>query len=161
MTLDVTVAADGVRAPLGRARAAALARAVLRAEGVRDAELSITFVTARAIAALNRKHLGHRGPTDVISFGLPPALPGAPLVGDVYIAPEVARANARRFGAGVREEIARLVVHGTLHVIGHDHPEGEARERSAMWRRQEQLLARHGGAGSAAVARARRAGGRA
>ncbi len=65
-----------------------------------------------------------------------------PVVGDIYIAPGVARRNAARHGAGVREEIARLVVHGTLHVLGYDHPEGEERTASRMWRRQERLLAR-------------------
>ena len=70
------------------------------------------------------------------------APPGGALGGDVYVAPEVARENARRHGAGVREEVARLVVHGVLHVLGNDHPDGEARTTSPMWRRQEALLAR-------------------
>ena len=62
------------------------------------------------------------------------------MVGDIYIAPQVARANAMRFGRGVREELARLVIHGTLHVLGHDHPDGTDRTSSPMWRRQERLL---------------------
>ena len=140
-SLGVDVTADGVRVPISRARVAELVRAVLRAEGVRDALLSVTFVDATAIAALNRRHLGHRGPTDVISFGLS-SLPGAPVVGDIYVAPEVARENARAHGVGVREEIARLVVHGTLHVLGHDHPTDDDRTASPMWTRQERLLAR-------------------
>jgi probable rRNA maturation factor len=69
------------------------------------------------------------------------AVDGSPVVGDVYIAPDAARANARRNGVPVREELARLVVHGTLHVLGHDHP-SVGREASPMWRRQERLLAR-------------------
>ncbi|NUO62507.1 MAG: rRNA maturation RNase YbeY [Gemmatimonadaceae bacterium] len=145
MSLDVEVAADGVRVPLSRERVAELARAALRAEGVRDATLSIAFVPAAAIARINARHLGHRGPTDVISFPIA-AVAGGPRGGDIYIAPEVARTNARRHGAGVREEIARLVVHAVLHVLGHDHPEGEARTTSPMWRRQEALLRRHQGA---------------
>ena len=142
MSLDVEVAADGVRVPLSRERVAALARAALVSEGVRDAALSIAFVTDAAIARINARHLGHRGPTDVISFPIA-AVAGGPLGGDVYIAPGVARENARRHGAGVREEVARLVVHAVLHVLGHDHPEGEARTASPMWRRQESLLRRH------------------
>lgn len=140
MSLDVEVSADGVRAALGRARVAALARGVLRAEKIRDARLSIAFVSARAIAAINRRHLGHDGPTDVISFPLPSVAPGEPLAGDVYIAPEVARANAARHGVSSREETARLVIHATLHVLGHVHPEDADRERAPMWRRQEALL---------------------
>ena len=72
MSLAVDVAAEGVRVPISRSRVAALAEGVLRRERVRDALLSIAFVTDRRIAALNRKHLGHAGPTDVISFGFAP-----------------------------------------------------------------------------------------
>ena len=140
MRLDVEVAADGVRAPLAKARVADLARAVLEAEGIADASLSIAFVRPSAIAAINRKHLGHAGPTDVISFPLAAAA-GAPLGGDIYICPDVAARNAVAHGAALREEVARLVVHGVLHVLGHEHPEDAGRERSAMWRRQEALLA--------------------
>ncbi|HEU4631780.1 MAG TPA: rRNA maturation RNase YbeY [Gemmatimonadaceae bacterium] len=144
--MDVTT--EGVRIPLARARVAELVRGVLRAERVRDALVSVTFLDDRAMARLNREHLGHRGTTDVISFGLAPA-PGGPVVGDVYIAPAVVRANARAHGAGVREELARVVIHGTLHVLGHDHPTDAGRTTSPMWRRQEQLLRRLTGAGRA------------
>jgi probable rRNA maturation factor len=138
--LDVAVHADGVRLPLGRAAVAEIARGVLRAERVPAAALSFTFVAPARMAALNRRHLGHRGPTDIITFELAP-VPGAPRAGDVYLCPDVARENARRHGVSVREEVARLVVHGTLHVLGHEHPDDETRTGSPMWRRQEQLLA--------------------
>ena len=141
MSLVVHVATDGVRIPVARARVAALAEGVLRRERVRDAALSVAFVTNRRIAALNRAHLGHEGATDVISFGFAPISSERAVVGDVYIAPEVARRNARAHGGGVREELMRLVVHGVLHVLGHDHPEDESsRYRSEMWKRQERLL---------------------
>ena len=141
-SLEIDVATVGVRIPLSRARVADIARAVLAAERVRAAQLSIAFVTREEIAALNWRHLRHRGPTDVISFELAGPDGAAPRAGDVYIAPDVARENARAVGAGVREEIARLVVHGTLHVLGWEHPEGDERVASPMWRRQERLLAR-------------------
>jgi probable rRNA maturation factor len=141
LSLAVDVVADGVRVPLARQRVADLARAVLSAEGVRDAQISIAFVRPSAIAAINRKHLGHGGPTDVISFPLAPA-GGAPLGGDVYICPDVAARNAVAHGVGVREEIARLVIHAMLHVLGHEHPDGAGRETSEMWQRQEMLLDR-------------------
>jgi probable rRNA maturation factor len=136
----VDVATETVRLPVARSRVARVADRVLRAEGVRDAALSITFVSDRRIAALNWQHLRHRGPTDVISFGFAPPHDGAPLEGDIYIAPDVARRNAVANRAPVREELMRLVVHGVLHVLGHDHPEGEERYASPMWRRQEALL---------------------
>lgn len=140
MSRVVEVATDGVRIPVARARVAEVAEGVLRAERVRYAILSVAFVTDRRIAALNRKHLGHGGPTDVISFGFAPVDARGDLVGDVYIAPGVARRNAHAHGRSVREELLRLVVHGVLHVVGHDHPEDDARYESPMWKRQERLL---------------------
>jgi probable rRNA maturation factor len=145
MSLAVDVATEGVRVPISRSRVATLAEGVLRRERVRDALLSIAFVTDRRIAALNREHLGHTGPTDVISFGFAPVDSGRVVVGDVYIAPGVARRNAREHGGSIREELMRLVVHGVLHVVGHDHPDGETRYVSPMWRRQERLLRSLGG----------------
>ena len=117
-----------------------------------------------AIARLNREHLGHRGATDVISFGFSDPTGSGAVVGDVYICPEIAAENARRHGAGVREELARLVVHGTLHVLGYEHPEGEERTEAPMWTRQERLLGRllpivlANGATERVVERARRRG---
>jgi probable rRNA maturation factor len=77
----------------------------------------------------------------VITFALG-ADPSGAVIADIYICPDVARAQVVEFGVGVREEIARLVVHGTLHACGFEHPEGEGRLTSPMWRRQEQLLTR-------------------
>lgn len=129
-----------VRSPVPAGRLAAAARLVLEKEGVREALLSIALVTNRRIAALNACHLKRRGATDVLAFGLTRGA-RSPVIGDIYIAPRVARVNARRAGVRVREEVVRLVVHGVLHVLGYVHPEGAGRERSAMWRRQEMLLA--------------------
>jgi probable rRNA maturation factor len=144
MTLSIDVATNGVRSPLSRSRVGEIARAALKSERVRNALVSITFLDRRAIARLNAKHLGHTGATDVISFGFARATTKDPVIGDVYICPEVGRENAMARHAPVREEMARLVVHGVLHVLGHDHPD-EARERSDMWRRQERLVRRLGG----------------
>ncbi len=141
MSLAVDVTTNGARSPVSRARIAAAANRTLGAERVRDALLSITLVGRREIARLNARHLGHRGPTDVISFGFTRATEKDPVVGDVYICVDVARENARGRRAPLREEIIRLVVHGTLHVLGYDHPDDD-RERSPMWRRQEQLVRR-------------------
>lgn len=142
MPVLVDVSSDGVRAPLSRERVRAIVRATLRSAGVKQALLSVTFVTAAAMARLNRRHLEHAGPTDVIAFSFAPITRRSPVVGDIYIAPEVARRNARAHGEGVRREVVRLVVHGTLHVIGHDHPDGADRTRSPMWRTQERLVQR-------------------
>ena len=138
----VGVSLDGVRIPLSRRRVADVARAVLRAEQCRHALLSIAFVSNRAIRGLNRAHLRRNADTDVIAFAHRQAGRGAPLIGDVYVAPDVARGAARALGLPLREEIVRLVVHGTLHVLGYDHPDGARRTRAPMWRRQERLVRR-------------------
>ena len=86
---------------------------------------------------LNRRTFGHDRATDVIAFRLPH---DDVLAGDVYICPAMARAAARELDVPAREELIRLVVHGTLHVLGMDHPKGPGRIRSAMWRRQERYV---------------------
>jgi probable rRNA maturation factor len=98
-------------------------------------------VGTRAISELNRKYLRRKGVTDVISFALKNPARGAAIVGDIYICPDVARANARRQKVSIREETLRLVVHGILHVLGRDHPEGKERGASAMWLAQEEIVA--------------------
>jgi len=134
---DVRVAASA-RCPLRPAGVVALARAVLRQERAPLSALSITFVGAARIRTLNRRHLGRDRATDVIAFPL------GGVAGDVYVCVPVARAQAARYGVTPREELRRLVIHGVLHVLGHDHPAGASRERGAMWQRQERYLARFG-----------------
>ena len=127
---------------VSRSRVKETALAVLRAERVKDAMLSITFVGRAGISELNRRYLRHRGSTDVISFGLERSGKHGAVIGDIYICPQVARDNAKRQGVPIGEEVLRLVVHGILHVLGHDHPAGASRTASPMWRRQERILAR-------------------
>ena len=123
-----------------RVRAAVVT--ALQSERVRHAMISVAFVGRASIARVNVKYLGHRGPTDVISFGFASGGERGAIIGDIYICPDVARVNARKQGVTASEELLRLAVHGTLHVIGYDHPADEMRMRSPMWRKQEKILAR-------------------
>lgn len=138
-SVAVDVAREDVRVALGEERTREIVRAVCKREKVKHALISVTFVASRRITAMNRKFLGHAGATDVITFELEPA--AGVVMGDIYISPEVARENAAAAGVGVREELVRLVVHGTLHVLGYTHDEGEHRTAGAMWKRQEALVA--------------------
>lgn len=136
---DVAVAVGGPRAVLPASLVARVARAVVAGERRRGvASLSFTFLGRDAMRRLNARWKGHDAPTDVIAFGLDTP---AGLAGDVYVCPWVAARSARAAGVRPREELVRLVVHGTLHVLGYDHPEDEGRTRSAMWRRQERYVA--------------------
>lgn len=101
----------------------------------------MALVDDATIARLNRRHLGHRGATDVITFPAAPA-PGGRVMGEVVISVERAREQARRAGWPVRREVALLVVHGVLHLRGYDDltPAGAARMRA----RERNILARIG-----------------
>ena len=135
------VAVAGRRVALPAPTVRRLVRGVLAGER-RPAAISVTFLGRRAMQSLNRRWKGHDRPTDVISFALPGT--AGDLVGDIYICPDVAEREARRRDLSLREELSRLVIHGTLHVLGGNHPEGAGRERSAMWRKQERYLERLG-----------------
>lgn len=110
---------------------------VLDHEDAPPAEISLTLVDDDAIRALNREYLSRDRPTDVIAFRLGD---DDDLVGDIYVGTEQARRQSEALGVPLDEELTRLAIHGTLHVLGHDHPEGEERERSPMFRLQERLL---------------------
>ena len=138
--LRVVISAEGLRVPVSVARLRGAVETVLTAQKVKHALVSLTLMTPRKMAALNMKHLQHDGPTDIITFGFRD--PAGALIGDVYVCPSVAMANAKAFGVSQREELLRLAVHGALHVLGYEHPDGERRTSSPMWKLQERLLKR-------------------
>ena len=125
-------------------RWARLVSSVLAAEGVAGpGELNVLFVGDDEIAELNIEHLGHEGPTDVLSFPIDGVdeleLGEVRLVGDILVSPATAARNAPEHAGSFEDEIALLVVHGTLHLLGHDH--AEPGERDRMWARERELLA--------------------
>jgi len=119
-----------------------LALAVLASEGA-VGELTITFVDRGDIAELNSQHMGKSGATDVLSFPMDdhPAEGVPPLLGDVVLSPAVAFDQCAEHAGTIDDEIALLVVHGVLHVLGHDH--AEADEALAMRARELDLLIAH------------------
>jgi probable rRNA maturation factor len=128
---------NGRRLPLPAALVRRAVETVLRGER-RRALISITFLGRDAMRRLNAEHKGHDRPTDVLSFAM--ADPAGRTVGDVYVCSWVAAREARARGISVRQELIRLVVHGTLHALGREHPEDERRTTSPMWRRQERYV---------------------
>jgi probable rRNA maturation factor len=162
--IEVFVADEQSDRPIDPGRWVGLADAVLRSQGVRgEAELSVLFVDEPTIAALNTRFMEHEGPTDVLSFPIedqpitsgrnpdsggpgpgwipPDDDPMPMLLGDVVICPEVAHRQAPEHAGTYEEELALLLVHGILHLLGMDH-EDEA-EAVVMERREQELLDAH------------------
>ena len=135
----------GSRRPARERRLARAARRVLAWERAAATQVEVVLLDAPAMRRLNRRVTGRRALTDVISFALPQ--PDGSVLGDVYICPAAARswlATARHAprATPLDEELVRLAVHGTLHVLGYDHPDGPGRTRSVMWRTQERYVRR-------------------
>ena len=113
----------------------ALATSVLLGEDAERSELSVSFVTEDEIAGLHERYMHEEGPTDVLSFPLDDdgrGDDGLRVLGDVVIAPTVAARNRPDDPAS---EIRLLLVHGILHLLGHDHMDDE--DKAEMWARQE------------------------
>lgn len=144
---------DGQDDPLEPSPLTDLAESVMVAEGLPpDTELAIHLVDAARIAELNEAHLGKSGPTDVLSFPIESLTPGQipaaaddgppPTLGDVLICPAVVRQNAAQAGVALDDELALMVVHGVLHLLGYDHVDDEDAEQ--MEARERTLLAAAG-----------------
>lgn len=105
------------------------------------AECSVSLVDDSAMAALNRTYRGKMGSTDVLAFPMTEGRFGTvspDLLGDVVISAETAARQARDRGRDVQGELALLLVHGILHLVGYDHGTAEARRR--MWQKQRSIL---------------------
>ena len=165
MPLSVFAADEQSDHPVDTLRWIHLAEAVLGDEGIRgDTEVSILYVDEVTIADLNTRFLGKEGPTDVLAFpideepmeggrspdsggtgpGFNPSPDEAPtLLGDVVICPAVAHRNAPQHAGSFDDELALLLVHGLLHLLGLDHEDPE--EAEVMEAKERDLLTRHHG----------------
>ncbi len=124
-------------------RAAVAALAHQGAQG----DLSIVLTDDAQLQQLNRDYLGVDAPTDVLSFPASETDPdsGTAYLGDILISVPRAGQQARAAGHPLESELQLLVVHGVLHLLGHDH--GEAGEKSRMWAAQAAILEAIGLAG--------------
>jgi probable rRNA maturation factor len=120
---------------------ARLARRVLAGAGVAAGSVSIALVDDATIRALNRRHLAHDWPTDVLSFRLSDAADPC-LAGEIVVSGERAAALAREFSLDQQSELALYVVHGLLHLCGHD--DRTASDAEAMRRQENEILATEG-----------------
>ena len=109
------------------------ARKLLRSAGKATGELSVLLTGDAQVRELNRKHRGKDTATDVLSF--PSGSP--PLLGDIAISVDTARRQAAQYDATLQNEVNRLLIHGLLHLLGHDHI--EPAERAAMEAEERRL----------------------
>lgn len=117
MKISIATPQEIVEVDRGKMREAA--RAVLAGEGVKDYEISLAFVDNPTIHQLNQRYLDHDEPTDVLSFPL--SEPKAKrLAGELVIGVEVAKEQAAERGHDVQSELTLYVIHGLLHLCGHD-----------------------------------------
>jgi probable rRNA maturation factor len=121
-----------------------VAKQLLREVDEAGSAISITLVDDREIQTLNREHRGKDKPTDVLSFplyepGEAAHSDGERLLGDIVISVDTARRQAADYDAPLQNEIYRLLIHGILHVLGHDHE--EPAERKAMEAEERRLAA--------------------
>ncbi len=113
MTINVANLQKKVR--LNPQRIQKILTTILRRERIQDVSLSVAFVTARKIRALNQKFLKHRYPTDVLAFNLKDTW-------EIVISTDAAVQNAKRFKTSVQKEITLYLIHGILHLLGYnDH----------------------------------------
>jgi probable rRNA maturation factor len=125
-------------------RLKSVAKKLLREVGEADSALSLSLVDDPQIQELNREHRGKDKPTDVLSFPLYEAGEasrgdGERLLGDVVISIDTARRQAADYDAPLQNELYRLLIHGILHVLGHDHE--EPAQRAAMEAEERRLAA--------------------
>ena len=105
------------------------ARRVLKSAGVARGTVSVICIGSRACRSLNRQYLGHDYVTDVISF---PLEVGKTLEGEIYVNLDRARKQGREYKVPFAHEVARLVIHGALHLVGYDdRSAGDARRMRA------------------------------
>lgn len=109
-----------------------------------DADLTIVLTDDAQLHELNLEYLGVDAPTDVLSFPASESDPetGLPYLGDILISIPRAAQQAQAAGHSVEAEVQLLVVHGTLHLLGHDHAEAE--EKTRMWNAQAEVMSRLG-----------------
>ena len=149
----IVLLADEQDDPLPHAHLIELAESVLLGEGLSEGtELSIVLADRDKITDFNGRFLGKKGATDVLAFPIEDLEPGfvaqpdpagPPLtLGDVFICPAVVRENATESGVAFEDEMALMVVHGILHLLGYDHAVDTDAER--MEARERDLLAAAG-----------------
>jgi len=109
-----------------------------------DGDLTIVLTNDAQLRELNRDYLGIDAPTDVLSFPASETDPETArrYLGDILISVPRAADQAEKAGHELGAEVQLLVVHGTLHLLGHDHAEEE--EKARMWKAQAEVLERIG-----------------
>ena len=137
--MPVQVRSELRRISVFASRIQKLAQHVLRAAGEPRAELSLLLIGDSRMRRLNRRYRGRDAPTDVLAFSLREAGgPASSLLGDVVISLPQASRQARAGRRSLDDELATLLIHGVLHLLGYDHERGD-REARRMHRKEQAI----------------------
>ena len=133
MPLTIEIADEQTAHAFDKARLTKAVRCVLQGAGIRSAEISIAIVDDAQMHSLNRQYLGHDYPTDVLSFVLEHDAAAGSLDGEIIASADYAAREATRYGWTTDDELLLYVIHGCLHLVGHDDqtPAGQAAMRAA------------------------------
>jgi probable rRNA maturation factor len=133
LPFTIEINADGQTHRVDEARLRKAVRLVLQDAGIASAEISIAIVTDARMHELNRQYLQHEYPTDVLSFVLDQDPAAKSLDGEIIVSSDYATREAVRYGWTTDDELLLYVIHGSLHLVGHDDatPEGKQAMRDA------------------------------
>lgn len=118
-----------------------VARTVLKGENIKEAELSVALVNSERIKKLNKKYRGKDKTTNVLSFGQAKDFPAFPKneLGEVVICLQEAKKNAKKYNIEFKKELARVLIHGILHLLEYEHEKGEKKAKK-MEKKQKYYL---------------------
>jgi len=129
MAIEIEIINSSATARLPKTKVSDAVNRTVRSEKKNKGRIQIIYVTDKYIHELNNKYLKHNYPTDVISFDMGD---GKEIDGEVYISIDTAKRQANDYSVSLTNEIMRLAVHGTLHLIGYDDQDDESRNKMRL-----------------------------
>jgi probable rRNA maturation factor len=129
MSFTIEIADDEQPLAIDRSRLKQAVRNILREAGIQSAEISIAIVNDERMHELNRQYLQHDYPTDVLSFVLDSEAEARALDGEIIASSDYAVREAQRYGWSANDELLLYVIHGCLHLVGHDDTTAESKQQ--------------------------------
>lgn len=121
----------------------AAAATLLYEKELADVSLGLVFVGVKKIVSLNLKYNAKNAPTDVLTFAQSQAFPSGKgedkFLGEIFLCPEVIKKNASKLNTSFKKELAHVIIHSVLHLLGYDH-EGDEKKYLKMHKLEEKIM---------------------